>query len=224
MAKLMLGVDEDMTWDAYLKQNAKNQLIQMTVLNKAAKDAGFEFTDDMQAQVDKNMDQLASYAKQKGVSTAAYLKNVYGKNMTTSVFKKLLTEGIYVSAYDQSYQNDLSYTDDQIAAYYADNKNDFDVVNYEYILFKGTADSTKDDSGNTVQPTDEQNAGRSCRCAGGRSRRAQPCQGQAAVSRTSPRTMTWRPIPRRRRAPTTAPAPCPRGSLTRAARAVTATW
>ena len=39
MAKLMLGVDEDMTWDAYLKQNAKNQLIQMTVLNKAAKDA-----------------------------------------------------------------------------------------------------------------------------------------------------------------------------------------
>lgn len=158
MAKLMLGVDEDMTWDAYLKQNAKNQLIQMTVLNKAAKDAGFEFTDDMQAQVDKNMDQLASYAKQKGVSTAAYLKNVYGKNMTTSVFKKLLTEGIYVSAYDQSYQNGLSYTDDQIAAYYADNKNDFDVVNYEYILFKGTADSTKDDSGNTVQPTDEQNA------------------------------------------------------------------
>ena len=150
MAKLLLGVDEDMTWDAYLKQNAKNQLIQMTVLNKAAKNAGFEFTDDMQAQVDKNMDQLASYAKQKGVSTAAYLKNVYGKNMTTSVFKKLLTEGIYVSAYDQSYQNDLSYTDDQIAAYYADNKNDFDVVNYEYILFKGTADSTKDDSGNTV--------------------------------------------------------------------------
>ena len=158
MAKLMLGVDEDMTWDAYLKQNAKNQLIQMTVLNKAAKDAGFEFTDDMQAQVDKNMDQLASYAKQKGVSTAAYLKNVYGKNMTTSVFKKLLTEGIYVSAYDQSYQNGLSYTDNQIAAYYADNKNDFDVVNYEYILFKGTANSTKDDSGNTVQPTDEQNA------------------------------------------------------------------
>lgn len=54
-------------------------------------------------------------------------------------------------------------------------------MNYEYILFKGTADSTKDDSGNTVQPTDEQNAGRSCRCAGGRNRRAQPSKAGGSL-------------------------------------------
>ena len=34
----------------------------------------------------------------------------------------------------------------------------FDVAAYEYIYFKGTADSTTDSEGNTVEPTDEENA------------------------------------------------------------------
>ena len=42
--------------------------------------------------------------------------------------------------------------------YYNEHKNNFDVADYEYIYFKGTADSTKDADGNTVQPTDEENA------------------------------------------------------------------
>lgn len=32
------------------------------------------------------------------------------------------------------------------------------MADYEYIYFKGTADSTKDADGNTVEPTDEENA------------------------------------------------------------------
>ena len=42
--------------------------------------------------------------------------------------------------------------------YYNEHKNNFDVADYEYIYFKGTADSTKDADGNTVKPTDEENA------------------------------------------------------------------
>ena len=32
------------------------------------------------------------------------------------------------------------------------------MASYESLYFKGTADSTKDDDGNTVEPTDEENA------------------------------------------------------------------
>ena len=38
------------------------------------------------------------------------------------------------------------------------NKSSFNVASYESLYFKGTADSTKDDDGNTVEPTDEENA------------------------------------------------------------------
>ena len=158
MAKLVLSVEEDMTWDAYLKKSAEETLVQLTELVKAAEADNFAFTDDMQAQLDQNMETLAGYAKQNNVSTKAYLKKIYGQNMTVSVFQKLLKQTILAYAYQTDYQDNLTYTDDQIAAYYADNKNSFDTASYEYIRFKGTADSTTDDSGNTVQPTDEQNA------------------------------------------------------------------
>ena len=75
----------------------------------------------------------------------------------------------------------LTYTDEEVETYYNEHKNNFDVADYEYIYFKGTANSTKDADGNTVQATDEEQAaakeaakelgsrlGRGCRIVTGR--------------------------------------------------------
>ena len=40
MAKTLLGVSEDMTWDAYFKEAAKKSLIQITMLKKGAAEKG----------------------------------------------------------------------------------------------------------------------------------------------------------------------------------------
>ena len=47
MAKTLLGVSEDMTWDAYFKEAAKKSLIQITMLKKGAAEKGITWNDDM---------------------------------------------------------------------------------------------------------------------------------------------------------------------------------
>lgn len=158
MAKMLLGITEDMTWDAYLKQQATESLTQVTMTLKAADEAGFLFTDEMQQEVDSTLDSLAVYAKQSGYSTGDYLKAVYGKYMTMDSFKEILHNNVLASHFQQDHLNSLTYTDEEIAAYYADNKDSFDVAVYDSIYFTGTAGSTTDADGNTVAPTDEENA------------------------------------------------------------------
>ena len=60
--------------------------------------------------------------------------------------------------YQSHYAEELTYTVSDLETYYQGNKSSFDVASYESLYFKGTADSTKDDDGNTVEPTDEENA------------------------------------------------------------------
>ena len=157
-AKMMLGVSEDMTWDAYFRDAAKKSLIQLTMLKKGAAEKGMTFNDDMQKEVDSTVETFSTYAKKAGYSTSAYLKLMYGNNMTMSTFKSILKDTLLASHYQQDYIDSLTYTDEEVETYYNEHKNNFDVADYEYIYFKGTADSTKDADGNTVEPTDEENA------------------------------------------------------------------
>ena len=158
MAKTLLGVSEDMTWDAYFKDAAKKSLIQITMLKKGAAEKGITWNDDMQKELDSTMDTLASYAKSAGKSEGEYLKQLYGSNMTKKIFQGILKDTIIASHYQQDYIDSLQYTDEELQKYYEENKNSFDVANYEMITFNGAAASTKDADGNTVQPTEEESA------------------------------------------------------------------
>ena len=155
-AKMMLGVTEDMTWDAYFRDAAKKSLIQLTMLKKGAAEKGLTFDDDMQKEIDSTLETFSTYAKNAGYSTSAYLKLMYGNNMTMSTFKSILKDTVLASHYQQDYIDSLTYTDEEISQYYEDHKSTFDVAAYDYIRFTGSATSTKDASGNTVEPTDEQ--------------------------------------------------------------------
>ena len=132
--------------------------IQLTMLKKGAAEKGLTFDDDMQKEIDSTLETFSTYAKKAGYSTSAYLKLMYGNNMTMSTFKSILKDTVLASHYQQDYIDSLTYTDEEVETYYNEHKNNFDVADYEYIYFKGTADSTKDADGNTVKPTDEENA------------------------------------------------------------------
>ena len=158
MAKTLLGVSDDMTWDAYFRDAAKKSLIQITMLKKGAAEKNITWNDDMQKELDSTMETLATYAKSAGKSEAEYIKQLYGSNMTVKIFKGILKDTIIASHYQQDYIDSLQYTDEELQKYYEENKNSFDVANYEMITFKGAAASTKDADGNTVQPTEEESA------------------------------------------------------------------
>lgn len=159
MAKMILSVEEDMTWDAYLKNSAKDNLLKVTKLVQAAKKDKFAMTDEMKNEVSETVETVAQYAKQYGYTTDAYLKALYGGNMTMSVFKRMLNDAVLANYYSTDHQDNLNYSQEDLEAYYSEHKNDFDTAAYAYISFRATAPSTTDDEGNTVEPTeDEQTA------------------------------------------------------------------
>lgn len=158
MAKMILGVEEDMSWDTYLKNSAKDNLLQVTKLVQAAKADKFALDDEMKDEINETVTTVEGYAKQYGYTTEAYLKALFGGNMTASVFRQMLSDAVLADHYSKNYQDGLTYSDEDLEAYYAEHKNDFDTAAYEYILFRATAASTTDDEGNTVEPTEEEQA------------------------------------------------------------------
>ena len=160
-AKMLLQIEDEgeLTWDEYLRNEAIRTLVVRTKAAKLAEESGTAEDDEhLQEEIDATMAEVASYAKQNGYSTKEYLKLVFGSTMTEKVFKEMVALDDVSSHYMQHYQEDLTYTDSDLDAYYAENKDSFDVAAYEYIYFKGTANSTTDAQGNTVEPTDEENA------------------------------------------------------------------
>ena len=159
---MLLGITleegKEMTWHQFFLDQTKKTLIQQTALLKAAEKAGFQFSDEMQEELDSTMEQLATYAKQSGVSSASYLKSVYGTNMTEAIFEKQLKNAILTSYFQQDYIDHLEYSDDDIQKYYNENSKKFDTVSYEHISFSGIPETKKDADGNTIAATDEEKA------------------------------------------------------------------
>ena len=163
MDMLFMGVSlpegqETMTWHDYFMSIAKQNLVNQTALLKAAEADGFTTTPEMKEELKTTMDTIAQYAKLSGTSSSAYIKNMFGPSMTPKIFQKMMSNAILVSYYQDKQWNDLSYTDAQIADYYDQNKNSFDVADYEYIVFRATPETKKDADGKTITPTEAENA------------------------------------------------------------------
>lgn len=155
-AKMLLQVTDegDITWDQFFRDYATRQLSVQVMAAKEAEANGMGEDDDIRAEVNEVIDNITAGAKKQGYTLKSYLKLAYGSTMTVSTFKKMMTLEEVATHYMQHYQEELSYTESQLEEYYQANSSDFDVASYEYIYFKGTADSTTDADGNTVQPTE----------------------------------------------------------------------
>lgn len=152
------------SWFDYFLDQAITQMTSVRALCDAADADGYAWNDDMQKSLDDNMKTLDSnvetYNSTYGASltTAGYLKTIFGSNMTKGIYEQELKKGILASSYSQNHIDGLTYTEDELESAYAEDPNSYDRVDYESIRINGKAQSTKDDDGNTVDPTDEETA------------------------------------------------------------------
>ena len=158
--KTALGIEDegDVTWEQYVRDTAVKQLAMYVLTAQEAEANGMGADEHTQEELDATMEELNAAAKQNGYSTKTYLKLIYGKNMTVDTFKEMVQLVDVATHYQSHYAEELTYTVSDLETYYQGNKSSFDVASYESLYFKGTADSTKDDDGNTVEPTDEETA------------------------------------------------------------------
>ena len=124
---------------------------------KAAKAANVTLDAADKETVKANVDSMKSVAKSAGYSYSSYLKAVYGQYMTGSVFESCLEDQILASKYANSYsEENFVYTDEEVQAYYEENKNSYDLVDGGYVTISGTPEAKTDADGNAVEATDEE--------------------------------------------------------------------
>ncbi len=164
MAKLITGVSgdeqwkdqEDVTWDEFLKYAAQRNLVQINTLCNKAKEDGYTFTDEMQAELNENLNAIKSAAKSYGTTFGNYLKAMYGSHITKSTYVDLWKQYAIARAYSNDHLESLTYTEADFEAYYEEHKEDLDVFSYESIVFNGVPASKTDEDGKTVEATDEE--------------------------------------------------------------------
>ena len=157
-ASSMLDVAEGTTWAEYFLDQGIEQMASVQNGLKQASEEGFEFPESVEEDVQENEAALKSAAEANGVSERRYLQGAYGSAMTEGVYRTEMRRLLQYQSYISAYQDSLTYTEEELEAYYEENARDYDVVTYEAVIFSGTAPSTQDDEGNTVEPTEEESA------------------------------------------------------------------
>ena len=157
----MLGLDtslplneqqysEDQTWDDYFRESALSQMQDTIAMAKAAEKAGYALSEAQQTSIEKYTQSVKEYCTTNEITTDYYFTSAYGDNMTESIFYEQLTNSYIASEYATYVNDSYTYTSDEITAYYEENANDFDVVNYKAFLFDGSLPAETTDAGTTT--------------------------------------------------------------------------
>ncbi len=152
---------QTMSYYDYFMSQALSDARYTVALSNAAKAEGYTLSEEAQASLDSAQTSLDSVVTQTGYGTRSnYLKAVYGRTMTEKVYFKNLERFLLAQDYYTSKVESLSsnYSDEEVQAYYDEHMDDLSLYDYDYAYFDGAAPSTTDADGNTVEPTDEENA------------------------------------------------------------------
>ena len=153
-------VDEEQTqtYYDYFMESALNALTQVAALTDAAQEDGFslELSESGRETYDATISNMKDSAVTAGYSYSSYLRAVYGTHMTTGIYESCLKRAIMLTEYQQAHQDALTYTDEDFTTYYDENKDSIDTFSYEVAFLTGTAPSTTDEDGNTVEATEEE--------------------------------------------------------------------
>ena len=124
--------------------------------------AGVTLDEDDQHEIDEQFSYLELTAKQyKYNSVSKYLQAAYGNGVTKKVVRHMLERSELATKYSQQQYDSYTYTPEEIAASYAENKNSCDTFNYQYYFVQAdTEDSTDDDGNATLQDHGRHDGGR----------------------------------------------------------------
>ena len=146
------------TWYDYFLAQAIDTLTQTTMTNHAAQEEGYTLSAVGQAYVDNYLEQMEQSARSSNYSNLeSYLRAQYGSYMTEKDFQNILTAETIASSYKTDHQNSLTYSDEELEAYYQENKDSLDTFNYSVFTVQASIETTTtDEDGNTVDLTDEE--------------------------------------------------------------------
>ncbi len=133
----------DDTWHDYMLDSARSQLTNALVLAEAAIAAGFELDEHEKEHIDETISSIASYAKQYGVTTKYYIKNVYGPSVTEEAIRSCIELLTLAENYQAELVDSYNYTAEDWAKYFEENEKDF--LKVDYLTYTFEAEKEDDD-------------------------------------------------------------------------------
>lgn len=146
----------EMTWADYFKEEAVNNLKLVHAAAKAAKAENMVLGEEEKETFASNIEYMKAQAEVNNYSYKDYLAAVFGSYMTPDIFEEQLELTLLANMYTSAHYDSLVYTDDEILAYYEENKNTYDTVDGAYVAVSGKPEAKKDEEGNTIEATDEE--------------------------------------------------------------------
>lgn len=131
---------EDMTWKDMFDQMTVGQIQQTKALLDDAAANGFTY--DGTEDYETTLSSIKSGAEAAGSSLLDYYRKTYGKYATEKNIAPFLKEAFLAAAYSDELLAKNAPGDDEIKAYYEENKKDYDRVDYRSFAF--TADVAQD--------------------------------------------------------------------------------
>lgn len=141
---------EGNTWHDYFLESALNSVQEIKMLYKEATAAGVTLSEESKAQLESDFESLAASVENQNMDFATYLSSNYGSRMTADEFKRIMGEVYLAQEYSKQVYDSYTYSDEQIRNYYAENKKNFDLVDYRLFYFSARPENDN--------PTEEETA------------------------------------------------------------------
>lgn len=126
--------NEMMTWKDYFDQSTVEQIIQVKALvdDAAANQFVYDDTQDMEG----FREGVEAGAKEASMSVSEYYTSMYGEYASASMVEAMVKEGFLFNAYYAHLMEQKTPSEEEILAYYEENKNSYDLVDYRSFYFE----------------------------------------------------------------------------------------
>lgn len=122
------------TWADYFRKSTEDTITQIKTLCAQAESLGVSLDEDDLKEIDSSIEELrASVGDEEngqGVSLNVYFRNNYGSGVNEKFFREMAEQEALAQKVSETKQEEFSnaLTDDEIEAYYDENKDSYDVV------------------------------------------------------------------------------------------------
>ena len=119
---------EDQTWAEYFHELTVSNLEEIYAFYDKAVEAGYTLSEEGAAENAELFELIEDNAAASGYTVDNYLQAVYGKGVNEKVYTKLVEIVSLSTEYAEEINNGFTFTDEERAAYYEENKNDVDSI------------------------------------------------------------------------------------------------
>ncbi len=158
-AEQMYDEEKGLTWHDQILDEAVTAMAETKALVAKAEAEGVKLSEEGANEVESAMQGLVATSAKNGFTTVnSYLKAAFGHAMNKGRYEKVLKESQLAYEYQVAYAETLTYTEEEMESYYAENKDSLDLYNYNYAFFEAVTpeDETEDSDETAMKAAQEQ--------------------------------------------------------------------